>query len=201
MINACGIAICSPLMTCGAAAGTTIFRNSLRGVVPRLLAVPFKSYLQPFVVLLVVPFGVVGAVIGHMLHGLPLSMISIFGMLALSGVVINDSIVLVDFINKGRAAGLRVMDAVLNAGPRRFRPILLTSVTTFVGLMPLIFERTTTSQFLIPMAVSLGYGILFGTVITLFLVPLNYMMLDDLKALYRDPEETEKAEEPALAGA
>jgi multidrug efflux pump subunit AcrB len=166
-----------------------------------LLAVPFKSYLQPIVVLLVVPFGVVGAVIGHMLHGLPLSMISIFGMLALSGVVINDSIVMVDFINKARAAGMRVMDAVLQAGPRRFRPILLTSVTTFVGLVPLIFERTTTSQFLIPMAVSLGYGILFGTVITLFLVPLNYLMLEDVKALYRDPDHELNSEEPEPAGA
>jgi len=159
-----------------------------------MLAIPFRSYVQPFVVLLVVPFGIVGAVLGHMLHGLPLSMLSLFGMLALAGVIINDSIVLVDFINQARRAGMGVLEAVLQSGPRRFRPIMLTSVTTFAGLMPLIFEKSTTSQFLIPMAVSLGYGILFGTVITLFLVPIGYMILEDLMGLWRKVVPAEKQE-------
>jgi multidrug efflux pump subunit AcrB len=167
-----------------------------------MLAIPFRSYVQPFVVLLVVPFGIVGAVLGHMLHGLPLSMLSLFGMLALAGVIINDSIVLVDFINQARRAGMGVLEAVLQSGPRRFRPIMLTSVTTFVGLMPLIYEKSTTSQFLIPMAVSLGYGILFGTVITLFLVPIGYMILEDMMVLWRKvvPEEKEEMSAAPVPG-
>lgn len=160
-----------------------------------MLAIPFRSYLQPFVVLLVIPFGIVGAVIGHLVHGLPLSMLSVFGILALSGVIINDSIVLVDFINRARQAGESTLAAVLAAGPQRFRPIMLTSVTTFAGLMPLIFEKSTTSQFLIPMAVSLGYGILFGTVITLFLVPICYMILDDLMRLWQGLNKTLQPEQ------
>ena len=150
-----------------------------------MLAVPFRSYLQPFVVLLVIPFGIVGAVIGHVIHDLPLSMLSVFGMLALAGVIINDSIVLVDFINQARSAGSSVLEAVRLAGPKRFRPIMLTSATTFAGLMPLIFEKSTSAQFLIPMAISLGYGILFGTFITLFLVPICYLIMDDLQQLWR----------------
>ncbi len=150
-----------------------------------MLAIPFRSYLQPFAVLLVIPFGIVGAAVGHVVHGLPLSMLSVFGMLALGGVVINDGILLVDFINQARRAGSSVYEAVMSAGPRRFRPIMLTSVTTFAGLMPLIFEKSTAAQFLIPMAVSLGYGILFGTVITLFLVPVSYLIIDDLARLWK----------------
>jgi multidrug efflux pump subunit AcrB len=168
-----------------------------------MLAIPFRSYTQPLAVLMVIPFGVVGAVIGHMIHGLPLSMLSVFGMLALSGVIINDSIVMVDFINKSRAAGHSMLDAVLAAGPRRFRPIILTSITTFAGLMPLIYEKSTSAQFLIPMAVALGYGILFGTVITLFLVPVSYSIMDDLARLVgrlrgvdRDAEVRRKVAEP-----
>lgn len=149
-----------------------------------MLAIPFRSYLQPFAVLLVIPFGLVGAAIGHMLHDLPLSMLSVFGIMALSGVIINDGIVMVDFINQARRSGVGMIQAVLSAGPKRFRPIILTSATTFAGLMPLIFERSTTSQFLIPMAVSLGYGILFGTLITLFLVPISYLILEDMRALF-----------------
>lgn len=150
-----------------------------------MLAVPFRSYIQPFAVLLVIPFGVVGAVVGHLIHGLPLSMLSVFGMLALCGVIINDSIVLVDFINRARRDGVSVLDAVLSAGPKRFRPIMLTSATTFAGLMPMIYEKSTGAQFLIPMAISLGYGILFGTLITLFLVPVSYLIIDDLASLWR----------------
>jgi multidrug efflux pump subunit AcrB len=104
------------------------------------------------------------------------------GVLALSGVVVNDSLVLVDFVNKKRSQGMALFDAVFAAGGRRFRPVLLTSLTTFVGLMPLLFEKSTQAQFLIPMAVSLGFGILFATVITLFLVPVNYLIMEDFKA-------------------
>ena len=165
-----------------------------------MLAIPFKSYTQPFIVLLVIPFGILGAVLGHMVHGLPLSMLSVFGILALAGVVVNDSIVLVDYVNQARAQGATLLEAVLRAGPRRFRPILLTSVTTFAGLMPLIYEKSTTSQFLIPMAVSLGYGILLSTAITLFLVPVCYMILEDIKGLFRivwPPRKDEVEAEPA----
>jgi multidrug efflux pump subunit AcrB len=164
-----------------------------------MLAIPFHSYTQPFIVLLVIPFGVVGAIIGHLYHGLPLSMLSIFGILALSGVIINDSIVMVDFINRARAAGSSTIDAVLSAGPKRFRPILLTSITTFVGLMPLIYEKATTAQFLIPMAVSLGYGILFGTIITLFLVPISYAILSDFTEFRHPAKASETPDTPPPA--
>ncbi|HCM47125.1 MAG TPA: acriflavine resistance protein B [Colwellia sp.] len=146
-----------------------------------LLAIPFKSYSQPLVVMLVIPFGMVGAVIGHWVMGMNLTLLSLMGVLALSGVVVNDSLVLVDYINKKRAEGVALFDAVYAAGGRRFRPVILTSLTTFAGLIPLLFEKSTQAQFLIPMAVSLGFGILFATIITLFLVPINYLIMEDLK--------------------
>jgi len=146
-----------------------------------LLAIPFRSYVQPLIVMSVIPFGLVGAIVGHMIMGMPLSIMSIFGMLALSGVVVNDSLVLVDFINRRREEGVELVEAVRIAGVRRFRAIILTSMTTFVGLMPLLFEKSTQAQFLIPMAISLGFGILFATLITLFLVPINYLVLEDIR--------------------
>ncbi|MEO0422139.1 MAG: efflux RND transporter permease subunit [Pseudomonadota bacterium] len=148
-----------------------------------LLAVPFRSYLQPLIVMLVIPFGVIGAMLGHMIMGLTLSFVSVLGMLALSGVVVNDSLVLVDYVNQRRREGASVREAVYAAGGARFRPVLLTSLTTFAGLMPLIFEKSTQAQFLVPMAVSLGFGILFATAITLLLIPMNYLVLDDLVRL------------------
>ncbi len=151
-----------------------------------MLAIPFRSYTQPLIVMSVIPFGFIGAVIGHLIEGHTLSMLSNFGMLALSGVVVNDSLVLVDFINrKVKREGVPVLDAVRTAGAARFRPILLTSVTTFAGLYPLLQLKSTQAQSLIPMAISLGYGILFATLITLFLVPINYLVLEDIKSLYR----------------
>ncbi len=149
-----------------------------------LMAIPFKSYIQPLIVMSVIPFGLVGAVIGHILMGKNLSFFSIFGMLALAGVVVNDSLVMVHFVNWGRRKKMSLLRAVRSAGEIRFRAILLTSLTTFAGLMPLIFEKTTQAQFLIPMAISLGFGILFATVITLFLVPINYLILEDIKFLF-----------------
>jgi len=152
-------------------------------IIYALLAIPFKSYLQPIIVMSVIPFGMIGAVIGHWIMGMELTIMSLLGMLALIGVVVNDSLVLVDFINKKREDGIKLMEAVLTAGASRFRPVMLTSLTTFIGLMPLLFEQSTQAQFLIPMAVSLGFGILFATFITLILVPVNYLIVERLKEL------------------
>ncbi|MBA6365409.1 efflux RND transporter permease subunit, partial [Colwellia sp. BRX8-8] len=153
-------------------------------IIYALLAIPFKSYLQPIIVMSVIPFGMIGAVIGHWIMGMELTIMSLLGMLALIGVVVNDSLVLVDFINKKRAEGIKLMEAVLTAGASRFRPVMLTSLTTFIGLMPLLFEQSTQAQFLIPMAVSLGFGILFATFITLILVPVNYLLVEQIKAFF-----------------
>jgi multidrug efflux pump subunit AcrB len=147
-----------------------------------LLAIPFRSYLQPLIVMSVIPFGVAGAMLGHLIMGMDLTIMSIMGMLALSGVVVNDSLVLVDYINRRRAEDMPLKQAVYEAGIARLRPVLLTSLTTFVGLMPLILEKSTQAQFLIPMAVSLGFGIMFATVITLLLIPINYLLLEDVRA-------------------
>lgn len=150
-----------------------------------LLAIPFKSYGQPVIVMSIIPIGIVGAILGHKLTGYNLSVISVLGMLALIGVVINDSLVLVDYINKQRAQGTPLMDAVLTAGARRFRPVILTSLTTFAGLTPLLLEKSTQAQFLKPMAISLGFGILFATAITLLIIPLNYVLYEEFKILMR----------------
>ena len=147
-----------------------------------LLAIPFRSYLQPLIVMSVIPFGVAGAMLGHLIMGMDLTIMSIMGMLALSGVVVNDSLVLVDYINQRRANNMPLRQAVYDAGLARLRPVLLTSLTTFAGLMPLILEKSTQAQFLIPMAVSLGFGILFATVITLLMIPINYLLLEDLRS-------------------
>ncbi len=155
-----------------------------------MLAIPFRSYIQPLIVMSVIPFGLIGAVVGHLLEGLPLSYLSYFGMLALAGVAVNDSLVLVDYINSRVKEGVSVFDAVSGAGAARFRAIILTSLTTFAGLYPLISMTSTQAQFLIPMADSLGYGILFATVITLFLVPINYLILDDLKLIFSVKEKS-----------
>ena len=163
-----------------------------------MLALPLKSYAKPLIVMSVIPFGIIGAVAGHWVMGYTLSMMSILGILALTGVIVNDSLVLVDAVNKQRARGEAFVEAVLNAGVIRFRPIILTSLTTFFGLMPLLVEKSTTAQFLIPMGISLGFGILFATAITLILVPVNLMIAYDCKqalpARFRKP-----ATEPASA--
>ncbi|MDZ7839957.1 MAG: efflux RND transporter permease subunit [Gammaproteobacteria bacterium] len=150
-------------------------------VIYSLLAIPFRSYIQPLIVMAAIPFSLVGAVAGHMIMGMNLSIMSIMGMLALAGVVVNDSLVLVDWVNRRRREGMVLADAVRSAGAARFRAILLTSLTTFAGLVPLIFEQSTQAQFLIPMAVSLGFGILFATFVSLLLVPVAYLLLEDLK--------------------
>jgi multidrug efflux pump subunit AcrB len=149
-----------------------------------LLAIPLRSYTQPFIIMSVIPFGVVGAIGGHLLMGRNLSMMSIIGIVALSGVVVNASLVMVHFVNEARAEGMSLHDAITEAGVSRFRPIVLTSLTTFVGLFPLMMEQSVQAQFLIPMAISLGYGVLFATLITLMVVPCGYLVLEDVTALW-----------------
>ena len=151
-------------------------------IVYALLAVAFRSYIQPIIVLTAIPFGLIGAVIGHILLGYDISLISLMGMIALSGVVVNDSLIMIDYANKHRGEQ-SAYDIILQAGVRRFRPIFLTTATTFGGLMPIIFERSLQAQYIIPMAVSLGFGILFSTSIILMLVPCLYVMLDDVHRL------------------
>ena len=150
-----------------------------------LLAIPFRSYAQPILVLSAIPFGMIGAVIGHLVMGYDLSMMTMFGVVALSGVVVNDSLILVVAINRFKAAGMSTLDAVIAGGKRRFRPILLTSLTTFLGLSPMILETSVQARFLIPMAISLGFGVLFATFIILVMVPCAYLVLDDAWALVR----------------
>jgi len=145
------------------------------------LAIPFRSYLQPLIVMTSIPFGIVGAVIGHLIMGYSLCLFSIIGIIALSGVVVNDALVLIDCANRLRKEGKNSHDAAVAAGIQRFRPILLTTLTTFCGLMPMIFETSRQARFLIPLAISLGYGILFATLITLILVPSLYMVVDDVQ--------------------
>ncbi len=148
-----------------------------------LLAIPFKSYFQPLIIMSAIPFGFIGAVGGHVLMGYELTLISMFGIIALSGVVVNDSLVLIDRINQNRRQGMAAMEAVISGASRRFRPILLTSLTTFFGLAPMIFERSPQARFLVPMAVSLGYGILVSTFIVLLVVPALYLIQEDARLL------------------
>jgi multidrug efflux pump subunit AcrB len=148
-----------------------------------LLAIPFKSFTQPFVVMAAIPFGMVGAVLGHLIMGLNLSLLSLFGIVGLAGVVVNDSLVLIHATNRIRRQGATVHDAITQAGALRFRAIILTSLTTFAGLIPMILERSLQAQFLIPMAVSLGFGVLFATGITLLLIPCGYVILEDVHGL------------------
>ena len=152
-----------------------------------LMAIPLKSYSQPLIIMSVIPFGIIGALFGHWVLGLPVSMPSYFGIIALSGVVVNDSLILVDRVNKERLAGTPLTEAVMTGARQRFRPILLTSLTTFLGLVPItLFEKSLQAQFLIPMAASLAFGIVFATLITLILIPSLYLILDDFKNWWRN---------------
>ena len=147
-----------------------------------LLAIPFRSYAQPLVVMMAIPFGIVGAVLGHLLMGYSMSIVSLMGIIALSGVVVNDSLILITYANTLRSEGLSAEEAIHRAGVRRFRPIILTTMTTYGGLAPMIFETSRQARFMIPMAVSLGYGIVFATLITLVLVPSLYLLVEDGQA-------------------
>jgi multidrug efflux pump subunit AcrB len=168
-----------------------------------LLAVAFRSYIQPLIVLLAIPFGFVGAVWGHLIMGYELSLMSMMGVVALAGVVVNDSLILVVAINRYREAGMDMFDAVAAGGERRFRPILLTSLTTFFGLAPMIVETSVQAKFLIPMAVSLGFGVIFATFITLVLVPAAYVALDDAQRtvgrVFKGLEKKERPQQPSTS--
>ena len=149
-----------------------------------LMAIPLKSYMQPLIIMGVIPFGIVGAVFGHLLLGFAVSSISMMGIIALSGVVVNDSLIMVDFVNKAVASGSNQIQAAIQSGARRFRAILLTSLTTFFGLIPMVLETSMQAQIVIPMAISVAFGILFATLITLVLVPSLYVIAGDIKGLF-----------------
>jgi multidrug efflux pump subunit AcrB len=156
-----------------------------------LLAASLRSYAHPVVIFAAIPFGFVGALIGHLVLGLHFSGFSLIGMVALTGVVVNDSLVYVDCANRRRAEGLPLQSALIEAGVLRFRPILMTSLTTFVGLLPLLAEQSTQAQWLKPIVATLAFGVLFATGITLLLVPASYAILEDLRSLARRPRRAE----------
>jgi len=146
-----------------------------------LLAIPLRSYVQPFLIMTAIPFGIVGAVLAHLVIGMDLSILSMFGIVALAGVVVNDSLVMVDYVNRQVAEQVPLGEAIRKAGSMRFRPILLTSLTTAAGLLPIIMEKSLQARFLIPMALSLAGGVLFATFITLLMIPCGYLVLEDIK--------------------
>jgi len=149
-----------------------------------LLAVQFRSYAQPLIVMSAIPFGIVGATFGHLMMGYNLSILSLFGIVALCGVVVNDSLIMIDLINRERKSGVKLGQVIRDCAVRRFRPIMLTTLTTFFGLVPMMLERSLQARFLIPMAISLAFGVMFATMITLFLVPSLYMILEDVKSRF-----------------
>ena len=159
-----------------------------------ILAVQFRSYIQPLIVMSAIPFGLIGAVLGHVIMGQNLSMLSGFGAVALTGVVVNDSLIMIDLINRRRRDGAPLARVVIKSGTRRFRPIVLTTATTFFGLSPMIFERSLQAKFLIPMALSLGFGVLFATAITLLIVPAMYLIMEDVRKLFAPRATTEQAQ-------
>jgi multidrug efflux pump subunit AcrB len=160
-----------------------------------LLAIPLKSYSQALMIIVVIPFGVIGAVIGHFILGMDLSNLSVLGILAAAGVVVNDSLVMVDYVNNARKRGERLKDAVMHAGSKRFRAIMLTSITIFIGLVPIIFfEVSAQAQIVVPMAVSLAFGVLFATIVTLVLIPCLYLIVEDIKVLFKRNKEVPLAQ-------
>lgn len=173
-----------------------------------LLALPLKSYVQPMIIMIAIPFGLIGAVVGHAVMGYELSLMSVFGMVGLAGITVNDAVVLIDRINLNLARGLNVFDAVWHSGQARFRAVILTSLTTIAGLSPLLFERSSQAQSLIPLTISLAFGLLFSTVLTLLIVPAMFLLVNDLKraahwlrhgGLYPHPEQVEGAALAQLA--
>lgn len=153
-----------------------------------LIAVPLKSYIKPLFIMSVIPFGIIGALLGHFLFGIPVSILSLFGILALSGIVVNDSLVLIyriDDLRRERSE-LSLAEMIIVSAGQRFRAILLTTLTTFVGLVPLLAETSVQAQFLKPMAVSVGFGVLFATSITLLLLPMILLIADDFSKATRN---------------
>jgi len=167
-----------------------------------LLAIPLKSYSQAMMIMVVIPFGIIGAVLGHFILGMDLSALSVMGILAAAGVVVNDSLVMVDYVNNARKRGVRLKDAVMHAGNKRFRAIMLTSITTFIGLVPIIFfEVSAQAQIVIPMAVSLAFGVLFATIVTLVLIPCLYLIVEDIKGLFKRKKTSSQVEASMLDNA
>jgi multidrug efflux pump subunit AcrB len=149
-----------------------------------ILAIEFTSYIQPLIVMSAIPFGLTGAILGHLLFGYNLSMLSVFGIIAMMGVVVNDSLIIIDLMNRRRKNGADLAQVVQDSATRRFRPIMLTTVTTSLALMPMVLERSLQARFLIPMAISLAFGVIFSAMITLFIVPSLYMVIEDVKNLF-----------------
>ena len=152
-------------------------------VIYALLAIPLRSYIQPLIIMTAIPFGLIGATAGHVLLGYDFSMYSVIGLVALSGVVVNASLVLVDHVNHLRRQGARLAEAVRDAGRARLRAIMLTSLTTFAGLTPMMLERSMSAQFMIPMAIALAFGVIFASLITLFFVPCAHLVVEDIQNL------------------
>ena len=150
-----------------------------------LLATQFRSYIQPIIIMIAIPFGLIGAIVGHLVMGMQITIISLFGIVALSGIVVNDSLILIDFINRAVRSGEAVDEAVMASGKARFRPVILTTLTTIAGLFPLLLERSFQAQFLIPMAVSISFGLLFATVLTLLYIPAIYLIIEDIRRIYK----------------
>jgi multidrug efflux pump subunit AcrB len=146
-----------------------------------LLASQFRSYIQPVIIMMAIPFGLIGAVFGHLVMGKEFTIISLFGIVALSGIVVNDALILIDFINRAVRNGVEVETAVVESGKARFRPVLLTSITTIAGLLPILLERSFQAQFLIPMAISICFGLLAATMLTLLYVPALYLIVRDVR--------------------
>ena len=165
-----------------------------------LFTIEFKSYLQPFLVLSIIPFGACGAIFGHVIMGLPFTLFSIYGLVALSGIVVNDSIVLIDFINRRVNDGLSLNDAIIDAGRRRCRPVLLTSLTTIGGMLPILLETSRQAQVLIPMATSLSFGLIFGTVLVLILAPVGFFIVAKAQTLLAFREEAPEAKQVSKVG-
>lgn len=168
-------------------------------IVYMLLAIPLKSYTQPLIIMSVIPFSLTGAIWGHYWFGLDLSMMSTFGLIAAAGVVVNDSLVMTDYVNKVRSQGVTIKQAVIEAGCARFRAITLTSITTFVGVLPIMFESSLQAKFVVPMAVALGFSVLFATLLTLVLVPCLYLMLEDIKNIFRRVKRVFSRKQTALS--
>jgi len=169
-------------------------------VIFSLLAIPLKSYSQAVMIMIVIPFGVIGSVLGHLILGMDLNTFSIFGILAAAGVVVNDSLVMVDYVNSARKRGETLKDAVVHAGTKRFRAIMLTSITTFVGLVPIVFFETSMQALIvIPMAVSLSFGVLFATVVTLVLIPSLYIIIEDIKSMLSRKKSKQHQPDSAVA--
>ncbi len=163
-----------------------------------LLASQFRSYIQPVIIMMAIPFGLIGAVMGHLILGMEFTIVSIFGIVALSGIVVNDSLILIDFINRAVRSGMDIERAVIESGRARFRPVLLTSVTTVAGLFPLLLERSFQAQFLVPMAVSLCFGLMVATVLTLLYVPALYLIVQDIINLFKGKKQMAEVAEPAI---